>query len=469
MRHLPRASTLFAILMCLTASPLATAQSGTKDNPTPTFTEFQNDPIRIDALNLTIRLPVGAVSETTSFGNNSSVGIGFPDKIGVMVIKEQRTSNTDLSLEQVTQSIIKQLTRYGNSVTGTVLSHEKNLEVNGVIGQRFYVQTPGLKNKPDTVRGMTIFESKPQHFVIFDLTTLRRDFDECKVMYENTIGTMYIDDSTRDAVKRAAAIRAMLEFIDQRDTEDIQSVTTGKSTDRWERLYLPAATGDDMDASEYGYRRIRSWTGFKGDLTEKPKSKWTDDDRQLGYLVQIDAMAIEEEIRVDTRATFYTSIDNEEESWTIKMSLRQGEDQTTSTITGARSKKNLVVLTDSSDAAPIKTTPLIQGDGYISQAMSYLLSPMLARYAQPGDYASYAYNSSSGSITLRWDSVEHPEESPGLIRVTTRASSTTPPTVALYTKDGSLLRVRLSNERIWEPIELDRLISLWRKKGLPLD
>ncbi|MEZ6163843.1 MAG: hypothetical protein R3B67_05340 [Phycisphaerales bacterium] len=469
MPHLTRPRPLFFLLLFLSLTSPSWAQGSSQGEPTPTFTEFESEPIRIDALNLTIQLPVGAVSETTSFGNNSSVGIGFPDKVGVMVIKEQRTSNTELSLEQVTQSIIKQLTRYGNSITGTVLSHDKELSVNGVEGQRFYVQVPGLKNKPNTVRGMTIFESKPQHFIIFDLTTLERDFDRCKVMYENTIGTMHIDDSTSDAVKRAAAIKAMLGFIDQRGLEDIQKVTTGKTTDRWERLYLPASTGDDMDASEYGYRRVRSWTGFKGDLTDKPKSKWNDDDRQLGYLVQIDAMALEDEIRVDTRATFYTSVDNEEESWTIKMSLRQGEEQTTSTITGARSKKDLVVLTDSSNASPIKTTPLIQGEGYISQAMSYLLSPLLASYAQPGDYASYVYTSSAGAITLRWDKVEHPEDSPGLIRVTTRPSSDTPPTVGLYTKDGSLMRVRLSNGRIWEPIELDRLIALWKKKGLPLD
>lgn len=464
MRTETRLVTLLTLLTLVAMTGLSFAQV-----TTPTTTEFQPDPIRIDAFDLSIMLPEGAVSETTSFGNNTSVGVGFPENIGVMIIKEQRTTNTELTLDQVAQSIIKQLTRFGNSTTGAILGHEKNLRIKLWEGQRFYIRIPGANGKPDSVRGMTIFQTQPQRFIIFDLTTLYRDFDRCSVMYENTIATMDLGNPTDKDVKRAAAIRQMLEFLDLRSPDEIQAVTTRRSNERWERLYLPAVTGDDMDATEYGYRRTKSWTGYKGDLSEKPRDRWTQDDRTMGYLVQIDAMAIEEDLRVDTRATFYSSIDGDEESWTIKMSLRQAGEQSTSTITGARSKKNLVVLTDSSNAAPTKTSPLIQGEGYMPQAMSYLISPLLASHAEPGDYASYAYNSSAGAITLRWDLVEHPDETPDLVRITTKSSPDTPPTVSLYNGKGELLRVRLSNGRMWEPIEPERLVNLWRKKGLPLE
>ncbi len=456
------------ILISALARPAWAQATPNNDTATPTAVELEPDPIRIDALDLNIHIPVGSVSETTSFGNNASVGIGFPDKIGVMIIKEQRTSNADLTLEQVTQSILKQLTRFGNSITGTVLDQDKELNLNFRSGQRFYVRIPGTNNKPDTVRGMTIFQSGPQKFVIFDLTTLYRDFDKCRAIYETCVATMDLGNPTDQDARRSAAVRRMLDFMALRSVEDYQQAMTSKQ-DRWERLYLPAPSGDDMDATEYGYRRIRSWGGFKGELSEKSRGKWTDDDRTLGYFVQIDAMAIEEDLRVDTRATFYMAEDASEESWTIKMSLRQGVSSSTSTITGARSRNNLVILTDSSEAGPIKTTPLIQGDGYISQTMSYLVSNMLAQHAETGEYASYVYNSSAGAITLRWDVVEHPKETPDLVRVTTKVSSDTPPTVSLYNTEGELLRVRLSNGRIWEPIELERLISLWQKKGLPLD
>lgn len=456
------------LLLAQFSTPCMAQVSPNLDALTPTAVELDPNPIKIDALNLSLLIPVGSVSETTSYGNNSSVGIGFPDKIGVMIIKEQRTNNPNLTLEQVTQSIMKQLTRFGNSTTGTVLDHQKNLEINFRTGQRFYVRIPGTDNKPDTVRGMTIFPNGPQRFVIFDLTTLYRDFDKCRVIYETSVGTMDMGNPSDQDARRSAAIRRMLDFMALRSIEDYQKAMTAKK-DRWERLYLPAPSGDDMDATEYGYRRIRSWGGFKGELTEKPKNKWGDDDRTLGYFVQIDAMAIEEGLRVDTRATFYMSEDASEESWTIKMSLRQDSESSSSTITGARSRNNLVILTDSSEAGPVKSTPLIQGEGYLSQAMSYLVSNLLANHAQTGEYASYVYNSSTGAITLRWDVVEHPQDTPDLTRVTTKVSSDTPPTVSLYNSAGELLRVRLSNGRIWESIELDRLLTLWKKKGLPLD
>ncbi len=465
-----RTPIIISSILFATLALLCPAQSIAQIDPDATqLTTELDDAITIDALDLRIRLPKGSVSETTSFGANTSVGVGFPDKIGVMIIKEQRTTNEELTLDQVAQSIIKQLTRFGNSTTGAILEYEKSLKIKLWEGQRFYVRIPGSNGKPDSVRGMTIFQTEPKRFIIFDLTTLHRDFDRCRVMYETSVGTMDLGNPTDKDVRRAAAIRRMIDFIDTRGFEEFQDVVTGRSTDRWERLYLPAITGDDMDATEYGYRRTRSWTGYKGDLSDKPRSSWNADDKTLGYLVQIDAMALEENLRVDTRATFYTSVNGDEESWTIKMSLRQGTEQSTSTITGARSKNNLVVLTDSSDSPPSKITPLIQGDGYISQALSYLISPMLALHAEPGDYASYAYNSSAGAITLRWDLVEHPEDSPGLVRITTKTSPNSPASTSTYNGKGELLRVRLSNDRLWEPIEPERLVSLWQKKGLPLE
>ncbi len=129
----------------------------------------------------------------------------------------------------------------------------------------------------------------------------------------------------------------------------------------------------------------------------------------------------------------------------------------------------MAIVLNQSDSEPQKTHPLIQGEGYMSQVQSYLIGNLLAHDAPPGEYASYVYNSSLGAIALRWDIVEHPEETPDLIKITTKTSKNTPANVSLYNSSGELMRVRLANERIWEPIELERLIKLWRKKGLPLE
>lgn len=475
----PQTRPLIAIAICAIAAlasvthaqPTAPPQEIPKtDNASPATSVaiLQQSPIRIDALNLNIFLPEGSVTETTSFGANATMGIGFPDQIAVMIIKSQKTTDPDLTVTQVADNIISQLTKFGNSKTGSLMTYEQNLEINFRTGARFYVRLPGLNGKPDTVRGMTIFQSQPRKFVIFDFTTLYSNFDKAREYYEVSVGTMDLGNPTESDVRRAAAIKSMLTFLELRSVEHYQEAMTGKK-DRWERLYLPSPSGDEMDATEFGYRKIKSWGGFKGELSDKPRGSWNDDDRKLGYFVQIDAMALEDDIRVDTRATFYMSEDSKEESWTIKMSLRSDDYHQTSTITGARSGTSMAIVLDQSDSPVTKSHPLIQGEGYLSQVQTYLVGKLLAKNAEPGEYASYAYNSSLGAISLRWDVVEKPEDTPDLIRITTKVSNVSLPTVSLYDKDGNLLRVGLSNKRIWEPIELDRLIKLWQRKGLPLE
>ncbi|MDF1809813.1 MAG: hypothetical protein P1U42_08970 [Phycisphaerales bacterium] len=460
----------FILIAGIQQSLHAQKSSDSTINPVanPSAVILESKPFRIDALDLNIFLPEGSITQTTSFSTNSTMGIGFPGQIGVMMIKEQKTSDPDLTITQVAENIIGQLTMFSRSKTGEVLSRNRNLEINTWIGERFYVRIPGANNKPDVVRGMTIFQVQPRKFIIFDLTTTYDDFERSRELYETSVGSIDLGNPTESDVRRAAAIKSTLAFLDLRSVEDYQSAMTGKK-DHWERLYLPAVTGDEMDATEYGYRKIKSWGGFKGELSDKPRRSWNEDDRSLGYFVQIDAMAIEDDFRVDTRATFYMAENTKEESWTIKMSLRSDDFQQTSTITGARSDKSMVILLDQSDAPPSKTHPVIQGEGYLSQAQSYLFSTMLAQHAEPGEYASYVYNSSLGTISLRTDEVEKPEDTPDLITVTTKTSNDSPPTVSYYDKDGKLLRVRLANKRIWEPIELERLINLWQKKGLPLE
>jgi hypothetical protein len=138
-------------------------------------------------------------------------------------------------------------------------------------------------------------------------------------------------------------------------------------------------------------------------------------------------------------------------------------------VTGARSGTSMTVQLEQSNMAPTVTRPLIQGDGYVPQAITHLLAPMLAREGRPGEFAGYAYNASTNTISLRWDTVEQPADKPGLRVVRSRADENTPATTHVFNGRGELMRSELHNGRIWEPIELDRLVSLWKRKGLPLE
>ncbi len=470
-----------SVIICLILgihSPSVIAQSGTSPTHTTTadYTELQRDPISIDSIGLSINLPIDARAETVRIGSSTSTGIVLPADLGTITIKEQRTSNEDLTSIQAINAIRDQLLAVPGS---SLISEHPTLRVGIWSGHRFYVR---IKNPSaggrDLFRGITIFGHKPKTFLVYDfsLEGTEEQFKIARILYETSIGTMDLQEMSSQSLKRVAGFQSTNALLEQLTIEDYDAALTGKKDERWERLYTTAPSGDEMDATEHGYRRVRSWSGYKGELADKDKSKWSSEDRKLGYLVQIDSMAIDAGFRIDSRALFFMSLDSNEELWTIRMTLKSQNDasgQNTptkqdSTITGARVGGKLTITSTQGHNAPTTITPFIPESGYISQVQTYLMGSLITNKQLQGDFASYAYNPVTNSVTLRWDISEQPSQSPGLWTVTTKNAPDSPPSTTHFDAHGNLMRVRLTNGRLWEPIELDRLLSLWKRKGLPI-
>lgn len=474
------------ITAIITACLGLTALAQPATNPSPTQTpipvspqgiKLESNPTRIDALGVTVFLPVGSVAETTSFGANATMGVQLPDDTGVMVIKGQRSTNADLTVTQVVDSIIDQLRRSNGRETldgqifdsnTQLIERTDQLRVAGLAGERFYMRFPAINNDPELVRGFSVFRVEPRQFIVFDLMTEAVDFPAARLMYETTVGTMDLSDRDAMGARRAAALDASRAVVAALTPESLEALIA-KSPERWERLYTPGRSGDEMDATEHGYRRLRARTGVRGETTGKNERNWRPSDRQKGYIVNLDAMAMEPSLRIDTRAVYFVSEDFKEESWTVSMALRQGDVVTESTVTGARSGTSMTVQIEQSKLPPTITRPVIQGDGYVSQALVYIMPNILLANASPGEFACYAYNPGSNSITMRWDTVEQPTATPDLWVVRSRPDEETPAARHVFNASGELLRSELHNGRIWEPIALDRLVNLWKRKGLPLE
>lgn len=459
--------------LCMTAI----AQSAPQQEPDlSNYTRLEQDPITIDSIGLSLNIPKGAQAETVRIGTTTSTGIAFPADLGTMIVKEQRTTNPELTAKSAIESIKQTLLQLPGS---QLIAEQPELRVGIWNGHRIYVTianpTPG---GPPLFRGITIFGYKPSAFLIFDysLEAPESMFDQGRVLYETSIGTMNLQEMSTQTLKRAAGFQATNSLLDQLTLEDYDAVLTGPKSERWERLFTPAASGDVMDAKEHGYRRMKSWSGYKGEVGNKDKSKWTAEDRKLGYLMQIDSMALDNGLRIDSRALFFMSLDGNEELWTIRMTLKgtESKDQGSagmnqdSTVTGARIGGKLSVTTAFGTEAPTTVSPFIPETGYITQVQAYLLGALIVHKELQGDFATYAYNPVTNTVALRWDISEQPSHSPGMWTVTEKTSPNSPPTTTLYNANGDFMRVRLTNGRLWEPIELDRLISLWKRKGLPL-
>lgn len=467
---------MLAPALAAQSSPPLPPEQGEAGVATPVGVDLQSSPTRIDALGLTIFLPVGATAETTSFGANATMGVQLPGDLGVLVVKGQRSTNPELTVAQVVDSIIEQLKRANGrqGMDGTLLAttaelteRTDDLRVAGLAGERIYMRFPQEGNDPEMVRAFSVFRVEPRQFIIFDLMTEAADLPAARMMYETTVGTM--DLASRDALaaRRAAGVENLQSVLAGHTPESLTALIE-QNGERWERLFTPARTGDDMDAKEHGYRRLRMRTGVRGEVTGRPERNWSVNDRREGYIVELDAMALEPSLRIDTRAVYFVTKDLEEENWTVNMALRQGEITTESSVTGARSGTSMTVQLEQTGMPLTVTRPLIQGEGYVSQVLTHLMAPILVDHGQPGEYACYAYNPGTNSITLRRDVVERPADAPGLIIVRSQPDDDTPAAKHLYNEKGEFMRSELHNNRVWEPITLERLVALWERKGLPL-
>ena len=438
---------------------------------------FDATPTRLDALGLSVMLPAGSQAEVSSYGSNATMGVELPQGLGVMVIKGQKSTNDALTTTEVVDSIIDQLRRSNGRQTFdgtlidspvTVRERTRNLSAGTLKGERVYLDFPAVQGDPALVRGFTVFRVEPRRFLVFDLMTEARNFDRARPLYETTVGTLDISSFDQQSQERQEAVLNAQRVIESFTPDMLRSLVE-RYPERWERLHTPSASGDEMDDTEHGYRRIRASTGFRGELSGKPERSWRPSDRTPGFIVKLDAMALESGLRVDTRAVYFVTEDGQEEAWTVQMALRQEGVSTETRVSGARSGTSMTVQLEQPGSNPQVTKPVIQGEGYLPQAIAQLLIPALIQRAETGTFAFYAYNPVTNSITLRTDEVSQPESSPGLWVIRSRPDANTPAANYLYNAKGDLIRTELHNRRIWEPITLDRLVKLWQRKGLPLE
>ncbi len=467
--------TLFAVSAALTAQ--AHAQLG------PNAVRLSSNPVRIESIGLTIFLPEGAGAQTVSQGPSANIAtqVAFPDASGFTAIHSKRSRDNTLTLKGVTDNLVQKMlisagkiNAQGELIKGTsrasIILRDSDLNINGFAADRFYVEFPQVDREAPEVRGYTVFKTGPGRFVIFELFTDLLRLDLARVNYETMISSAEFTQGEDLDIKRGAMIRAGVAALASLSPADYRDVINA-SGQRWQRLYSPARSGDDLDAVEHGYRRLRAWVGRRGELEpERPESAWSDLDREPGFLLRIDALLLQDDLRVDSQAIYFLSIDRARESWTVRMTLREGEAPPNQwEETGARDEQSMVVRIEQNSSHPRVIKPLTQSEGYISVLESYMLGPLLVRAGVPADFAFYTYQSQGEKVSLRTDSVSRPSGVDGPFKISTRPREDGPTQTSYYRPDASLIRIERPDGRVWEPIEFERLVTLWRAKGLPLE
>lgn len=477
----------------------AFAEPSAKPKPKPTqpgspsMVPMGDEVFRLDSVGLTMMLPLGARAESTTVGSRSTVQItpggASPSwfmNIQTPVDPEPGRSSSDL-LEELMRRLgeaagmvyrrdgDKRLEDQLLGVNISVVEPKATVQIGSQSGERIYISLPSARpNTPRVVRGYTAFKTTPTQFVSFELVTTESAFKEARGIYETVVATASFENADELRAERAAAITAGVRMFEAITEDDIQALLRA-TPETWERIYKPSATGADADATELGYVRTRLLVGTPDDLGTTGTVR-TMGNRQSGYVVQIDARLLDTGQIIDTRSAFFMAKDRTSEVWTVRTALRayrQNDPNRPVTGTfselGARNDTNMVIELDAPGRSKETIKPIMQGDGYISRVEAFLLPALLVRKGIQADFAFYGYDSQASSIRLRRDSLERPDNRAGQWLVRTRLAEDKKPQMAWYSKEGQLLRIELGDGTIREPVSGQRLLQIWKSKGLPVD
>lgn len=474
-----------------------TTPSG-QPRPRPTAITLAEEPVRLDSVGLKVFLPEGVLSQVDRAGRFETVQISPqpPDISWAVTVKTPRTTNTDATPTEVADGALDQLMeavgvkrvspdpKTGIRVrpvdpAAQVIEDVKPLEIAGAPepGARFYVRLARGLSDPPSVRGYTVFRAGPGQFVVFELFTTDPEFERVRPSYEIIVARAQFADLATQTASRGVAVEAGITLLASLDAGEFRKLVENRP-EQLLRSYRGAPGGADHDAVELGYQRIRARVGKRGELDRRrDPAKWDDADRQEGYLVTIEARTLlrDTEQIVDSLGTYFMTPDRSEEAWSLQMAIRDGRPKAgrepvgTWFETGARDGDAMTVTVSGKGQAGKNIRPVVPAQGYLTQVEALLLPQILVRSGEPGEFGFYTYQSREESVNLRRDTLTRSEDRPGLWVLSTRITEDALARVARYNERGELIRATLPDKTVIEAIQPERLLQIWKAKGLPMD
>ncbi len=462
---------------------------------------------------LSMPLPQGSLAQRVMAGGESVLEIVPEDQSWRVTVRVAQVSRGDMTIGEYADKAIDAIFEANGVVNVKKNRREEIREKPGVIAvaaelmervpaagqrearidnagkpvayERFYMREAQGPQSPSVVRGLTVFslgtrevteDSKAKKVAAFctvQLVAAEPQFAGARPIYEAMIAGATF--STQEvSLQRGAAVQAGRILFQSLDAKTFESLLLSNA-ERWFRLYRPAPTKRDEDATEIGYMRVQAKLGQRGmlDPTKSPKG-WSTIDKQEGYIVQINARFLQEEWVFDSEAIYFMTKDREEEAWAVRTSRRDktAKDKrqvATAGEIGVRKGGQVSVQVREDGKGEETVRPMIQNDAYISQVDNLLLPQILVHHRANAEYGFYAWQSAQRRIRLRRDTVSQPEGQPGVFRIATRIGDADKEQLSWYKESGELLRRESPDGSITEPTDLDELVKLWKQKQLPMN
>lgn len=489
--------------LCL-ATPLAHAQQrpaatpGAPAAPPATPAQAGDSPIALQEqrtsfpiLGISLRLPEGALLQTSEIGTNrQSLTLVSPAGEWTVRILDRRSRDRLTTPAEIAAELQRDLQSTRQAVdprTGAQAAAvsfepiEEDLTVGEAPAARFYAGFLSTANQP-VISGYTIAIAEPGRFLVFQLESPAQHASRATDLYERMLDSVQMRNPVDVAAQRASAVRAGAAFLASLPASEYLAALPAEPV-RWTRTVTRDPNAPD-GVREVAYQRVEMRTGKRGELNPtKPSSRWTSGEMEDGVLVKIEARAVAPPGSgleyVDSQSISWMKLDSKgrgEESWSVRMVLRErGRDSVYSEV-GARLGDQLVVTINAPGAQPVEKSWKIPPEGYISQVETHLLPRLLARSEVLTDLAFYAYSSSLNEIKLRTerlarlapsDEGQHPPDAAWTL--TSELTEGLAPRVLVLSDDGDTLHGSMPDGSRVAPSTPEEIRAIWRRKGLPTD
>lgn len=439
--------------------------------PTAVTTAFDPTPITLEDPPLTLLIPKGCKYTSERAAGVAELQISPPDQGWIFRIFIRGYADRAMTTSEVMKAQIDAITKADEEArtTSTLLEHNRAARLASRPCERVYYEMPSRDGKQTTIRGISIVKSQPGHFLFVEVVCDKSKFEAARVAYEDTLTTISVADPAASAEKVASLVKAGAALLASVTDEDLKQIVAARP-DRWERFYQPAKEGGDDKAVEIGYRRVQTGYGKRSQFAQFSEGGADDN---TGFFVRIDSRIRMDEDFVDMQGIFFLSADRKEELWTLTLALKsKGKTSLTREI-GARHGDSMTVTTTNdkglSNGKPVQAT--IPPEGYISRVEHYLLPQILVKKRVLADFGFYTYYHDDHRIKLRTDRLSTDKAGKVFDLETSLRSLGGEKTLvqnAEIRENGELISLQQADGATWEPATVQRLLELWKAKGLPL-
>jgi hypothetical protein len=473
--------------------------------------ELSDEPVVIEAVGLSVRVPRGAVLSTTLIDAATSVTVVDPASRWTVGLSAPRTDRLDVTVDDAIEKAITDVLsadlvkdqRTGEVMgsRGAILERVRELRVAGSPepGQRVYVALPvpggsgaaGGAGGGRVVRGLVFFKPLPERFVKFELTCNEADFPAARQVFELMVASLTLSDPKAVMSARQNAIQAGIAWLGRLTPADYDAAVkaggdAAGQTTQYFRFFRPSPTGDQADAQERGFRTVRFFKGTRAEVEAGSPPQAEGPANPMGYLAEVKARLLNDarsglsgsgglEV-IDVEGRYFVSVDRREETWAVTTAVWDGKAgrPVLFTETGTRTGPTMTVVVNA-PGQPSKTIrPTLPPEGYITQVETFLLPRLLVRSGVEADLGLYAYQSSAETVSLRRDRLSKaggdgasPEKDGAAWVLTTRPRESDRPQRYELDAQGLVVRGEPAEGMAMVPIEPEALMKLWERAGLP--